>query len=305
MLMPADALARWLSTDPKAHKFPSLSPYHALANNPIITIDPDGGENIIVVGNQGKSPISGGGPNSWGPRDFPEAGLNKAIDFHKNRRQNGEQTTLLLYKGTYTDKQINHYKKKATAAGVNFIVVKNEKELKNHLQNSGYMTEKGKVKKTTRANDLITDFAYVGHAGPNALYLGYDADGAKLTSYDFSKYSFHEDAFCDLNGCGTGAETILQKNGTRLTKQDKLFQRFKNYLARDLKAYRTTVWWGDAPVGSYRPSASEYARPADRAALKGKRKTIKKGLRVRWSSDNKGTGHPSSKKVNGKEYNRP
>lgn len=32
----------WLSVDPLAHKYPSLSPYNFVANNPIMLIDPDG-----------------------------------------------------------------------------------------------------------------------------------------------------------------------------------------------------------------------------------------------------------------------
>jgi len=45
-------LGRWLSTDPKAYLYTSLSPYHYGYNNPIITTDVDGAENIVVVGNQ-------------------------------------------------------------------------------------------------------------------------------------------------------------------------------------------------------------------------------------------------------------
>jgi len=32
----------WLSVDPLAHKYPSLSPYNFVANNPLILVDPDG-----------------------------------------------------------------------------------------------------------------------------------------------------------------------------------------------------------------------------------------------------------------------
>ena len=37
-----DELSIWLSVDPMAHKYPSLSPYNYCANNPIKYIDPDG-----------------------------------------------------------------------------------------------------------------------------------------------------------------------------------------------------------------------------------------------------------------------
>ncbi len=47
-------VARFLSTDPKATKYPSMSPYNYVGGNPIIAIDPDGKE-IIIVGQNGQS----------------------------------------------------------------------------------------------------------------------------------------------------------------------------------------------------------------------------------------------------------
>jgi RHS repeat-associated protein len=41
---------RWLTTDPKTKKFPSISPYAYVANSPIWAIDPDGND-IIVLSN--------------------------------------------------------------------------------------------------------------------------------------------------------------------------------------------------------------------------------------------------------------
>lgn len=42
-------LGRWLSLDPLATKYPSLSPYHSFANNPVLFVDPDGKENTIYL----------------------------------------------------------------------------------------------------------------------------------------------------------------------------------------------------------------------------------------------------------------
>ena len=42
-------VGRWLSLDPKAAKYPSLSPYNFVANSPIWAIDPNG-EEIVIVG---------------------------------------------------------------------------------------------------------------------------------------------------------------------------------------------------------------------------------------------------------------
>ncbi len=42
-------LGRWLSVDPLAAKYPDLSPYNFVGNNPIIAIDPNGKEIFIVI----------------------------------------------------------------------------------------------------------------------------------------------------------------------------------------------------------------------------------------------------------------
>lgn len=45
----ADRVGRWLSLDPKASKYPESSPYAFGANSPIITLDPNGGENVVYL----------------------------------------------------------------------------------------------------------------------------------------------------------------------------------------------------------------------------------------------------------------
>ena len=42
-------LQMWLSVDPMSDKYPSMSPYHYCANNPVILVDPDGREIWIVI----------------------------------------------------------------------------------------------------------------------------------------------------------------------------------------------------------------------------------------------------------------
>jgi RHS repeat-associated protein len=44
-------VGRWLSLDPLQSKYPNLSPYNFVANNPILYIDPDG-KKIVISGNQ-------------------------------------------------------------------------------------------------------------------------------------------------------------------------------------------------------------------------------------------------------------
>ncbi len=44
-------ISTWLSTDPMADKYPSLTPYNYCANNPVKLIDPNGEEIVDADGN--------------------------------------------------------------------------------------------------------------------------------------------------------------------------------------------------------------------------------------------------------------
>jgi len=48
-------LSVWLSVDPMASKYPSLSPYVYCANNPVRVVDPDGEDYVVVVDDQSKT----------------------------------------------------------------------------------------------------------------------------------------------------------------------------------------------------------------------------------------------------------
>jgi hypothetical protein len=52
-----DIVSRWMSPDPLAAKYPGLSPYNFVDNNPITFIDPDGREIYIYSSDKSKKPI--------------------------------------------------------------------------------------------------------------------------------------------------------------------------------------------------------------------------------------------------------
>lgn len=47
--MRPELVSRWLSMDPLAAKYPGLSPYVFVANSPLVTVDPNGGENVVYL----------------------------------------------------------------------------------------------------------------------------------------------------------------------------------------------------------------------------------------------------------------
>ncbi len=49
----ATVISRWYSVDPHAGKYPGISPYAFVANMPIIAIDPDGRDIIVLSDKQG------------------------------------------------------------------------------------------------------------------------------------------------------------------------------------------------------------------------------------------------------------
>jgi hypothetical protein len=92
-------LLRWLSVDPLASDYPSLSPYNFVANTPINAIDPDGRKILFVNGfwNSYYGGIMGstkGGKGYWGSgfateaqsffNDYSKMGNNNYIDGSSN-----------------------------------------------------------------------------------------------------------------------------------------------------------------------------------------------------------------------------
>jgi len=51
-------VSRWLSQDPLAAKYPSMSPYNFVGNNPIIFVDPDGRDIILAKGLTAKQKLA-------------------------------------------------------------------------------------------------------------------------------------------------------------------------------------------------------------------------------------------------------
>jgi RHS repeat-associated protein len=153
-------LGRWLALDPKAYRYTGYSPYHFGYDNPIVTIDPDGNQNIVVVGGQPRdhSPTSDvtNPQNRYGKdglyrRHFLEAGLNEAIAMKENSTENGETTKMLVFNQGYTKAEIDYYTQKAMANGIDIEFYSDKESMVDYINK----------KDGGRGDDAITSFGGV------------------------------------------------------------------------------------------------------------------------------------------------
>ena len=107
-------LSLWMSTDPMQEKYPNITSYCYTFDNPIKYIDPQGLENVVVVGNQGNSPKSDRTCIlRIDKRHFLEAGLNEAIKLKSQPLNLNEPTTMIVYHGNYSNEELKYYESRA------------------------------------------------------------------------------------------------------------------------------------------------------------------------------------------------
>lgn len=192
-------VSRWLSPDPLAAKYPSMSPYNFVYNSPIITIDTDGREGIVVSGSPG---------DHKNKSHFLINGLYKAQAAQKHLQRKGEKVTWLIYNDPtegagHDSKQLAEYKAKAEKLGINVMIVTKSKEIVNYVNK--------KNGNDSREVDPITSFYYVGHATPGDLDVGYGGTGENFEPDDFNSKAFSSGCHVNLvGGCRTAKHDIFE-----------------------------------------------------------------------------------------------
>ena len=158
-------LGRWLSIDQKTSKFPNESPYVYVANTPIICVDPDGEEKIVVSG--------GADLHNKNRMNFASAAKNQIREFKKEikKANSTEKISWLVLNVDYNSKEIESIEAYAKMYGVNLLYVKSDEEITNYI-NSKSKTNLGL--NTERQNDQITSLSFMSHGVSSALVLGYE-----------------------------------------------------------------------------------------------------------------------------------
>ncbi|CAG5087384.1 hypothetical protein CRYO30217_03469 [Parvicella tangerina] len=233
-------LGRWLSIDELAGKYPNESPFNFVSNIPIIHVDPDGREKIVVIG----------GADNGGQADkakFVNAGLKQYRDYLKEVGSSGETVTVIITDDYLTEDMIEYVKSE-----LKIIELQEEMNLLNSgadsyaIETSVYTTwadeqilhyintksfpnfeeilmDDIKTGKTSvsRELDVITDMAFFGHGLTGVGFApGYPDnmggnEGSNISSKDvqgLNKDAFDRDAVVGLYICNgaTGSNNLAK-----------------------------------------------------------------------------------------------
>lgn len=235
--------ASWLTPDPlmKAPEAKFLSepwqlhPYQYVSQNPIIYWDPDGREGIVLSGQPG---------GHGNPKHFLVNGLDRAVKMKEELKATepgffarlfgaeatpAQSVTWIIYdsgsleKGGYPAAELQEAVKDAWAAGINVWIVKDQKEIVDYVNK--------KDGGTSRAEDPVSRFTYVGHALPGGIDPAYNHAPGKLNISALRPEAFSSDSIANLAAaCNTAkrdgvvpsaAEQFAGKIGNKAIGSDK------------------------------------------------------------------------------------
>jgi len=200
-------LGRWMSVDPKAGKFPNESHYAFCSDNPIVYVDPDGKEKVIVIG---------GGDNTGADRyKFINSGVRQLLDYAANNAKNEPITIVITDK--FVEAEVYEYLEtwaNATAINnnikVNIVKANSGDEITNYINSK---STAGGTLSEARKGDLLTGVAFFGHGynpycsseggvgcfEPGHGTPGEDIDDAPSTRPEHNKWAWGVDEVANLD----------------------------------------------------------------------------------------------------------
>jgi RHS repeat-associated protein len=160
-------LGRFLSVDPMTSKYPHESPYIFVGNSPLMYVDEDGLEKVVVTG----------GEYTDAKRykyNFVEPAI-KQIKAYK-AVAGTEQVTWAVMNVGYSEKAIKKMERIAKRNGVEFVLLNSADELTNYMNSKG--TSSSQLSEQRKA-DQVTDVTIFGHGFAGSMEFGYK-QGAEL-----------------------------------------------------------------------------------------------------------------------------
>jgi hypothetical protein len=168
-----EVVSRWLAPDPLAEKYVEWSPYNYTYNNPVLFIDPNGMEGVVVTGGEYDS-------EKRYKYNFVETSINqlqKLVDAGGD-----EPITWAVMNVGYSDSDIEKFQEIADKMGVNLQLVGSAEELTNYLNSkdvgSSELSE-------AREGDQVTSLAVFGHGFAGSAEFGYGQGDAAQEKFSW------------------------------------------------------------------------------------------------------------------------
>ena len=189
--------ARWCKPDDLESRYTGLSPYLFGFGNPVVVVDADGSENVIVIGAQ-----------------HDNSRANKLMFVHQAMRSAAlfatdfyEPTTVIMFTPGYTQNQMEAVRSSLSGHGVNLVTVETYDQLASYINSKD--VEQHEVTQARQA-DLVTNLQFYSHGCVGAIELGLnfpDASNMSLIQSNLNEIqsgAFAKDALVESFACRTG-----------------------------------------------------------------------------------------------------
>lgn len=201
--------------DPLTAKYPGESPYVFVSNSPLIHIDPDGQEKIVVTG--------GADMHNKQRMNFVMAAKNQLLLYRKQVLNSGsdEPVSWLILDKQYSESEKKSFSEWAKRNGVGApIFISSADEVANYINSkstaSPNLTD-------VRNFDEISNLSFMSHGVPGEIALGYENTGYTYKKDDVTNFGSEEIA--KLSGgaflCGTKIDMYSCNSATPTNMQSQ------------------------------------------------------------------------------------